>query len=109
MKLSLPRKRGARPFYLVSTAGHPNYGDEVITRAWLDYLAERFPRSTVWLDCPHPGRAAHLFADSDVLHAPHSFPEWTSAGLVCRKAGNRAAVHTLRWLRSRNSYGISVL
>lgn len=50
-----------RPFYLVSTAGHPNYGDELITRAWLDHLARAHPRRTVWVDCPHPGRAAHLF------------------------------------------------
>lgn len=51
-----------KPLYLVSTAGHPNYGDELITRAWLEYLASRFPDRTVWLDCPHPGRASHLFA-----------------------------------------------
>lgn len=51
-----------KPLYLVSTAGHPNYGDELITRAWLDHLAARFPDREVWLDCPHPGRAAHLFA-----------------------------------------------
>ncbi|MFB8386198.1 polysaccharide pyruvyl transferase family protein [Microbacterium sp. NPDC055910] len=50
-----------KPLYLVSTAGHPNYGDELITRSWLDYLAKTHPRSPVWLDSPHPGRAAHLF------------------------------------------------
>lgn len=47
--------------YLVSTAGHPNYGDELITRAWLDALSELRPDAEVWLDCPHPGRASHLF------------------------------------------------
>jgi hypothetical protein len=51
-----------KPIYLVSTAGHPNYGDEVIARAWLDHLALRHPHRDVWLDCPHPGRASHLFA-----------------------------------------------
>lgn len=50
------------PRYLVSTAGHPNYGDELITRAWLEHLARVEPDSDVWIDCPHPGRAAHLFA-----------------------------------------------
>lgn len=50
-----------KPLYLVSTAGHPNYGDELITRAWLEYLSERYPDRPVWLDCPHPGRASHLF------------------------------------------------
>ncbi|MCD1268991.1 polysaccharide pyruvyl transferase family protein [Microbacterium sp. MEC084] len=51
------------PFYLVSTAGHPNYGDELVTRAWLEHLAERHPGRPVWLDCPHPGRASHLFGN----------------------------------------------
>ncbi|WP_228479942.1 polysaccharide pyruvyl transferase family protein [Microbacterium abyssi] len=45
----------------MSTAGHPNYGDELITRAWLDILTELRPDAEVWLDCPHPGRASHLF------------------------------------------------
>lgn len=53
-----------RPLYLVSTAGHPNLGDELITRAWLDLLAREHPDRDVWLDCPQPGRAAHLFADT---------------------------------------------
>lgn len=47
--------------YLVSPAGHPNFGDELITRAWLDVLTELRPDDEVWLDCPHPGRASHLF------------------------------------------------
>lgn len=47
--------------YLVSAAGQPNYGDELITRGWLEYLAQRLPDVDVWLDCPEPGRAAHLF------------------------------------------------
>ena len=59
-------RRAARPsvHYLVSTAGHPNYGDELITRAWLDYLGQKRADDIVWLDCPHPGRASHLFADT---------------------------------------------
>lgn len=52
------------PLYLVSAAGQPNFGDEFITRAWLDWLAVHQPRREVWLDCLEPGRAAHLFRDS---------------------------------------------
>lgn len=48
--------------YLVSTAGHPNYGDELIAATWLRYLAQRVPNADVWLDCPQPGRAAALLA-----------------------------------------------
>ena len=49
-------RRAARPsvHYLVSTAGHPNYGDELITRAWLDYLGQKRADDIVWLDCPRP-------------------------------------------------------
>ncbi|MEW1961361.1 hypothetical protein AB0269_02730 [Microbacterium sp. NPDC077644] len=47
--------------YLVSAAGHPSFGDELITRAWLDVLTELRPEAEVWLDCPYPGRASHLF------------------------------------------------
>ncbi|MDD7962164.1 polysaccharide pyruvyl transferase family protein [Microbacterium thalli] len=53
-----------RRFYLVASAGAPNFGDEFITRAWLDWLAENHPTAEVWLDCIHPGRATHLFADT---------------------------------------------
>lgn len=49
------------PAYLVSAGGQPNFGDELITRAWLQYLAREHPDRDVWLDCPEPGRAAHLF------------------------------------------------
>ena len=47
--------------HLVSTAGHPNFGDELIAASWLRFLAERQPDSDVVLDCPEPGMAAYLF------------------------------------------------
>ncbi len=50
-----------RPYYLVATAGNPNFGDEFITSSWLKYLAETSPDTDVWLDCPQPGSAALLF------------------------------------------------
>lgn len=50
--------------YLVSSAGNPNFGDDFITRAWLDWLRRHHPRVNVWLDCHEPGRAAHLFNDT---------------------------------------------
>ncbi|HVQ18162.1 MAG TPA: polysaccharide pyruvyl transferase family protein, partial [Actinomycetes bacterium] len=46
--------------YLIGTAGHPNYGDELITATWLRYLAEELPDAEVWLDTPRPGQAAVL-------------------------------------------------
>ncbi|WP_434992384.1 polysaccharide pyruvyl transferase family protein [Arthrobacter sp. Ld5] len=47
--------------YLVSPAGHPNFGDELIAAAWLRHLAATRPDVDVWLDCPNPGLASELF------------------------------------------------
>jgi hypothetical protein len=52
---------GGRPVvYLVGTAGHPHYGDEVITAGWLRFYAEAMPDAEVWLDTPRPGQTAVL-------------------------------------------------
>lgn len=50
------------PFYLVSMASYPNFGDELIARRWLEYLARHRPDDEVWLDGRHPGTATALFA-----------------------------------------------
>ncbi|WP_188111200.1 polysaccharide pyruvyl transferase family protein [Nocardioides antri] len=47
--------------HLVSTAGHPNFGDEFIAAAWLRFLADRQPDTEVVLDSPDPGLSAYLF------------------------------------------------
>lgn len=57
------RRIDDRPIYLVSMAGFPNYGDEVIAAAWLRFLARTRPETEVWLDTRYPGSAAALFAD----------------------------------------------
>ncbi|MCT1395296.1 polysaccharide pyruvyl transferase family protein [Microbacterium sp. p3-SID338] len=70
------------PLYLVSAGGQPNFGDEFITRSWLDWLAEHQPYREVWLDTIEPGRAAHLFRDTHprlkttntLWHATHTGP-----------------------------------
>lgn len=55
--------RRARPMvYLVGTCGTPNYGDELITRTWLDYLAAVAPGAEVWVDCHSPGPAQVVFS-----------------------------------------------
>ncbi|MFF0942927.1 polysaccharide pyruvyl transferase family protein [Kocuria sp. CPCC 205300] len=64
---SVPAARlpAADVLYLVGTSGHPNFGDEFIAASWLRFLARARPDAEVWLDCPHPGLASHLF---DGLH-----------------------------------------
>ena len=47
--------------YLVSVAGHPNFGDEAIVAGWLRFLARARPEAEVVLDCPHPVAARALF------------------------------------------------
>lgn len=54
------RLRTEEIIYLVAPAGHPNFGDELIARTWLEYLARARPRSTVVLDSHSPGQAAVL-------------------------------------------------
>lgn len=49
--------------YLVAPAGHPNYGDELIVRTWLRYLAQVRPHATVVVDCHSPGQACLYFQD----------------------------------------------
>lgn len=52
-------------YYLVGSAGFPNYGDELIAATWLRHLAEVAPAADVWVDCPEPGSARLLL---DGLH-----------------------------------------
>ncbi|MEX5294280.1 polysaccharide pyruvyl transferase family protein [Kocuria sp. CPCC 205268] len=55
------RPPAADVLYLVGTSGHPNFGDEFIAASWLRFLARARPGAEVWLDCPNPGLASHLF------------------------------------------------
>ncbi|MFC4372556.1 polysaccharide pyruvyl transferase family protein [Nocardia halotolerans] len=86
-------------YYLVSPAGHPNYGDELITAGWLRYLAETAPEATVWVDTHSPGPAQVLLGDlhprvrfTDTLwrlcwEAPSEDP-WQVAAWVARAVGD---------------------
>lgn len=44
-----------RVLYLVTSTGHPNWGDEVIAAQWLRHLAQVAPEADVWVDCHSPG------------------------------------------------------
>jgi polysaccharide pyruvyl transferase WcaK-like protein len=57
-------RSGNPVIYLVGTCGHPNFGDEFITSAWLRFLAKAMPSAEVWVDCPRPGQSAVLHGDS---------------------------------------------
>ncbi|MCT1367139.1 polysaccharide pyruvyl transferase family protein [uncultured Kocuria sp.] len=46
--------------YLVSTAGIPNFGDELIAHRWVSYLARVAPHREVWLDVREPRTVSSL-------------------------------------------------
>lgn len=48
-------------YYLVATAGFPNYGDELILDAWLRHLGEVAPHAEIWVDTHSPGPSQTLF------------------------------------------------
>lgn len=60
LRRSAPAPAPPAPIYLVSMAGHPNFGDDLIAARWLEYLAEHRPETPVWLDVREPGTAAAL-------------------------------------------------
>lgn len=99
--------------YLVAPAGHPNYGDELIVRSWLDHLRENHPGVEVWLDCHTPGVAAHLFRDTHpklhitdtlwrLIHDANEHPADERAGFIRDRIHNFGTprydlgIHTLR-------------
>lgn len=60
--LSRRPRRTRERIHLVSWAGFPNYGDELITARWLRFLARHRPEAEVHLDTRFPGMTAALFA-----------------------------------------------
>ncbi|MCT1722033.1 polysaccharide pyruvyl transferase family protein [Kocuria marina] len=48
------------PIYLISWAGYPNFGDELIAGTWVNYLAKVAPTTDVWLDVREPGTVTAL-------------------------------------------------
>jgi polysaccharide pyruvyl transferase WcaK-like protein len=90
---------------MITSAGHPNYGDELIVRKWLQRIALTHPDAEVWLDSPNPGVSAALFSDlhldlrcTDTLwqiclgapsDAPSSLSRFVSDTLTTPDATNR--------------------
>lgn len=50
-------------YYLVSTAGIPNLGDELIAATWLRYLGQVAPDAEVVIDCIDPARVVAPLRD----------------------------------------------
>ncbi|WP_051532288.1 polysaccharide pyruvyl transferase family protein [Brackiella oedipodis] len=41
--------------YLISPAGYPNFGDELILQNWVSYLRRHLPDAEIWVDVPFVG------------------------------------------------------
>ncbi|MEK6439692.1 polysaccharide pyruvyl transferase family protein [Pseudonocardia sp. T1-2H] len=90
------RRPARRPlYYLLGTAGHPNYGDELIASIWLRHLARIAPEADVWLDCPVPGSAAVLL---DGLHPRARFTD--TAWRLCAEAPPGGPWGKAAWVQS---------
>ncbi|NTX77955.1 polysaccharide pyruvyl transferase family protein [Serratia proteamaculans] len=50
-----------KTFYLVSAAGMPNFGDDMLTRYWINELQRQFPDSVIYLDAVDAVVATELF------------------------------------------------
>jgi len=50
-------------FYLVSAAGMPNYGDDMLTRGWVNSIKRTWPNAHIYLDAVDPVVAQTLFPD----------------------------------------------
>ncbi|MFW0148710.1 polysaccharide pyruvyl transferase family protein [Mycobacterium sp. smrl_JER01] len=95
----MPENWKSPVYYLIATAGFPNFGDELILRGWLRHLAETAPHATVWVDTHSPGSAQMLVGDAhpkvrftDTLwrlcwEAPSEDP-WEVAAWVQHALGN---------------------
>jgi hypothetical protein len=67
---TVQERRSPRRIHLVTSAGFPNYGDELITALWLRRLAECAPDAEVWVDTHSPGLSSVLL---DGLHPKARF------------------------------------
>lgn len=61
----------SKALYLIAEPGYPNFGDELIAREWLRYLARQCPDREVIVDCARPGPAAMI------LRGAHPHAEFT--------------------------------
>ncbi|MFW0785009.1 polysaccharide pyruvyl transferase family protein [Gordonia sp. CPCC 206044] len=88
------RRLRSEIIYLVAPTGYPNYGDELIARAWLRHLARARPHATVVLDCHTPGQAALLLrgAHPNVLFTDTLWQLTLYAADTARTSGPDASI-----------------
>ncbi|MDT0176025.1 polysaccharide pyruvyl transferase family protein [Enterobacter sp. BRE11] len=58
-----PSRATNKNFYLVSAAGMPNYGDDMLTRGWVNVIKRAWPNAHIYLDAVDPVVAQTLFPE----------------------------------------------
>lgn len=61
---SLPQKK----FYLISASGMPNYGDDMLTRGWINHIKRAYPNAIIYLDAVDPLVASTLYDDVECVN-----------------------------------------
>ena len=57
-----------KKFYLVSAAGMPNYGDDMLTRGWINFITRHYPNCDIYLDAVDPVVAKTFFPDVNCVN-----------------------------------------
>lgn len=92
--LSAVETRSRPLIYLVTPAGVPNYGDELIVSAWLRYLARTAPDAEVWVDTHSPGIASVMLSP---LHPRVRFTD--TLWRLCERAQSDDPWQVSSWVR----------
>lgn len=50
-----------KTFYLISASGMPNYGDDMLTRGWINHIKRKYPNANIYLDAVDPIVADALY------------------------------------------------
>ena len=63
-KISHPVKT----FYLISASGMPNYGDDMLTRGWINHIKRLYPNANIYLDAVDPIVANVLYENVNCVN-----------------------------------------
>ena len=60
---SIPTPSPQKTFCLISASGMPNYGDDMLTRGWINHIKRVYPNAIIYLDAVDPLVASNLYDD----------------------------------------------
>lgn len=75
-----------KDLYLVGAGGGPNFGDDLIGKIWVSFLAKRYPERTIWLDTRNAGITASFFAEFKNVKSVDTF--WRLRDRAIKREGD---------------------